>query len=179
MKRTRKVEFIQEYGEKFSSAVVSILADYRGLDVETINELRSSLRKLEGGEFRVVKNSLCRRIVADTELAPLDEHFVGPTSVYFGYDDPVAPAKALVQFAKGNNTFEIKAGFYDGRVLSPEEVVALSRMPSKPEMQAMLLGLLSAPPRNFVNLLANVPRGLLNVLHARKQDLEEGAAAEA
>ena len=176
MKRTDKVEFIQNYGEKFTNAVVSILADYRGLDVETMNGLRSELRKLEDGEFRVVKNSLCRRILADTPQEPLNEHFVGPTSVYFGYDDPVAPAKALVAFAKDNDAFEIKAAFYDGRVLSPDEVKALSQMASKPELQAQLLGLLGAPPRNFVNLLANVPRGLLNVLNARKAELEEGAA---
>lgn len=176
MKRTDKVEFIQTYSEKFTNAVVSILADYRGLDVETMNALRSELRKLEGGEFRVVKNSLCRRLLTDTPQEPLNEHFVGPTSVYFGYDDPVAPAKALVAFAKANDTFEIKAGFYDGHVLTPAEVKALSQMASKPELQAMLLGLLSAPPRNFVNLLANVPRGLLNVLHARKQQLEDEAA---
>ena len=176
MKRTNKVEFIKSYSEKFTNSVVSILADYRGLDVETMNALRSELRKLEGGEFRVVKNSLCRRILADTPQEPLNEHFVGPTSVYFGYDDPVAPAKALVAFAKANDAFEIKAGFYDGHVLTPDEVKALSQMASKPELQAMLLGLLSAPPRNFVNLLANVPRGLINVLTARKQQLEEEAA---
>jgi large subunit ribosomal protein L10 len=177
MKRTVKIDFIKDYGDKFSNAVVSILADYRGLNVEAMNGLRSDLRKLEGGEFRVVKNSLCRRILDGTEKEALNEHLYGPTSIYFGYDDPVAPAKALVDFAKKNDSFEIKAAYYDGRLLLPDEVKALSQMASKPELQAMLLGLLSAPPRNFVNLLANVPRGLLNVLHARKQQLEEGAEA--
>ena len=176
MKRTDKIDFIKEYGEKFSYAVVSILAVYRGLDVETMNGLRSELRKLEGGEFRVVKNSLCRRILDGTDQEPLNEHLYGPTSVYFGYDDPVAPAKALVDFAKKNDAFELKAAYYDGRLLLPDDIKALSQMPSKAELQAMLLGLLSAPPRNFVNLLANVPRGLVNVLNARKQELEEGAA---
>ena len=177
MKRIDKNEFIEKYGEKFSSAVVSILADYRGLDVEAMNGLRSELRKLEGGEFRVVKNSLCQRIVDGTDLEPLSEHFRGPTSVYFGYDDPVAPAKALTGFAKANEHFEIKAGFFDGRLLSPEDVKALGLMPSKPELQAMLLGLLQAPSRNLVNLLANVPRGLLNVLNGYKQKLEEESEA--
>jgi large subunit ribosomal protein L10 len=177
MKRTDKSDFIEKYSEKFGNAVVSILADYRGLDVEAMNGLRSDLRKLENGEFRVVKNSLCRRILDGTDKAPLNEHLYGPTSIYFGYDDPVAPAKALVDFAKKNDAFELKAAYYDGRLLLPAEIAALSQMASKPELQAMLLGLLSAPPRNFVNLLANVPRGLLNVLHARKQQLEEGAEA--
>jgi len=177
MKYTDKVKFIEDYSDKFTRAVVAVLADYRGLTVDEINELRSALRKLPDGEFRVVKNSLCRRLLADTDMEDLAEHFIGPTSVYFGYDDPVEATKKLIEFAKGNNTFEIKAGFYDGRVLSAADVETLSKMPSKLELQSMLLSVLSAPPRNLVNLLANVPRGLLNVLNAQKAKLEEQASA--
>jgi len=177
MKYTDKVKFIEDYSDKFSRAVVAILADYRGLTVDEINELRSNLRKLPGGEFRVVKNSLCRRLLADTDKAELAEHFFGPTSVYFGYDDPVEATKKLIDFAKAQKAFEIKAGFYDGRVLTAEDVETLSKMPSKAELQSMLLSVLLAPPRDLVNLLANVPRGLLNVLNAQKAKLEEQASA--
>ena len=177
MKYTDKVKFIEDYSDKFTRSVVAILGDYRGLSVDEINGLRSELRKLPDGEFRVVKNSLCRRLLADTDMADLAEHFVGPISVYFGYEDPVEATKKLVDFSKGKNTFEIKAGFYDGRILTPADVEILSKMPSKTELQSMLLSVLSAPPRNLVNLLANVPRGLLNVLNAQKEKLEEQASA--
>ena len=177
MKHSDKIKFIEDYSDKFSRSVVAILADYRGLSVDAINGLRSDLRTLPGGEFRVVKNSLCRRLLADTDKAELADQFVGPISVYFGYEDPVEATKKLVAFSKGKNTFEIKAGFYDGRVLTPAEVETLSKMPSKVELQSMLLSVLSAPPRNLVNLLANVPRGLLNVLNAQKEKLEEQASA--
>ena len=175
MKRTSKVQFIEEYSDKFSRALVTILADYRGLKVEEINALRSELRKLPGGEFRVVKNSLCRRLLAGTDKADLADHFVGPVSVYFGYEDPVTPTKKLMEFAKTNKHFEVTAGYYDGRVLSADDVKALSTMPTKPELQSMLLSVLAGPPRNLVNLLANVPRGLLNVLNAHKANLEDAA----
>jgi len=177
MKRIDKIQFIEDYTEKFANAVLTVLADYRGLDVDTINGMRSELRKIPNGEFRVVKNSLCRRLLADTEKADLAEHFVGPTSVYFSYEDPVAPTKKLVEFQKAHAAFEIKAAFFDGEVLTPDQVDTLSKMPSKQELQAMLLSVLQAPPRNFVSLLANVPRGLVNVLNAYKLEKEENDAA--
>ncbi len=177
MKHSDKVAFIEEYTEKFENAVVAILADYRGLDVDSINGLRRELREHENGEFRVVKNSLCRRILNAQDKDDLAQHFYGPTSVYFGYDDPVGPTKTLVTFAKENKAFDIKAGYYEGEVLDPKQVKILSDMPSKETLQAMLLGVLQAPSRNMVSLLANVPRGLLNVLNAHKEKLENGEAA--
>ena len=177
MKRSDKEQFIADYGDKFSRAVVALLADFRGLTVEDANTLRSQLRKLPDGEYRVVKNSLCRRLLADTDKAELAEHFYGPTSVYFGYEDPVAPTKILSEFARTNKKgFELKAAFFDGKVLTPEQIKVLSEMPSKEQLQAMLLGLLQTPSRNMVTLLANVPRGLLNVLTAYKDKKEEAAA---
>ena len=176
MKHSDKVTFIEEYTEKFENAVVAILADYRGLDVDTINGLRRELQSYENGEFRVVKNSLCRRILAAQDKDELAQHFYGPTSVYFGYDDPVGPTKTLVSFAKDNKAFEIKAAYFEGQVLDPKQVKTLSEMPSKEVLQAMLLGVLQAPARNMVSLLANVPRGLLNVLNAHKEKLDGEAA---
>ena len=173
MKRTDKAEFIESYKDKFSRAVIAVLADYRGLDVDTLNGLRRKLELHADGEFHVVKNSLCRRAIAGTEKEVLDGHFQGPTSVYLNYEDPVGPAKTLVDFAKENKQFDLKAGFYDGQLLDKAQIKALSQMPSKETLQAMLIGLLQTPSRNLVNLLSNVPRGLLNVLNAHKAKLEE------
>jgi large subunit ribosomal protein L10 len=176
MKRSVKVTFIEDYTDKFDRAVLAILADYRGLDVETINTLRKELRTHAVGEFHVVKNSLCRRLLQDTDKAGLIEYFKGPTSVYFSYDDPIAPTKTLVKFAKDNKAFALRAGYFAGNILDEARIKQLSEMPSKEVLRAQLLGLLQAPSRNLVSLLANVPRGLLNVLNAHKAKLEEDAA---
>ena len=173
MKRTDKAEFIDTYKDKLGRAVIAVLADYRGLDVDTMNGLRRKLELHADGEFHVVKNSLCRRAIAGTEKEALDEHFQGPTSLYLNYDDPVGPSKTLIEFAKENKAFELKAGFYDGQLLDPAQIKALSEMPSKETLQAMFVGLLQTPSRNLVSLLSNVPRGLLNVLNAQKAKLEE------
>lgn len=177
MKRTDKAEFIESYKDKFSRAVLAILADYRGLDVQTLNGLRRKLEEHQAGEFHVVKNSLCRRALAGTDKEVLNDHFTGPISVYLNYEDPIGPAKTLIDFAKDNGDFELKAGFFDGALLDPDEIKALSQMPNKETLQAMFLGLLQAPSRNLVSLLSNVPRGLLNVLSAHKANLEESDAA--
>jgi large subunit ribosomal protein L10 len=177
MKRSDKEQFIADYSDKFSRAVVAVLADFRGVTVDEANRLRSELRKVPNGEYRVVKNSLCRRILADTDKAELAEHFNGPTAVYFGYEDPVAPTKVLTDFAKSNKkAFELKAAYFDGKVLTPAQIKVLSDMPSKEQLQSMLLGLLQQPATQMVSLLANVPRGLLNVLTAYKDKKEEAAA---
>ncbi len=176
MKRSDKVAFIEEYTDKFDRAVMAILADYRGLDVDTLNTLRMDLRTHEGSEFHVVKNSLCRRLLEGTDKAGLIEHFQGPTSVFFAFDDPVAPVKTLVKFAKENKQFALRVGYYEGDLLDEARIKQLSELPSKDLLQAQLLGLLQAPSRNLVSLLANVPRGLLNVLNAYKEKLEEDAA---
>ncbi|MCK6530980.1 50S ribosomal protein L10 [Myxococcota bacterium] len=180
MNRTDKDAFLAEYGEKFGRASIAILAEYSGLKVEALNGFRRLLDKTGGdAEFHIVKNTLCRRIVANTAMAGLESHFRGPTAVLFGYEDPVAPAKTILDFQKEAKSLGIKAAYFDGQVVNAEGVKAISQLPSKEALRGQLLGLLSAPARNMVSVLAQVPRQMLNVLDARRRQMEEGTEAAA
>ena len=175
MKRTQKTEFIDTFTEKLSRAKLAVVADYRGLTVNTLVDFRKKLTTLPDTEFTVIKNTLFKRAVDGTDFADLGEHMTGTNAVLLGYDDIVTSAKALRDFGKDHpNHLVVKGGAMDGKALSPEQVKALSDLPSKEILQAMLLGVLQAPARNLVSLLANVNRQIVNVLSAYRDKLEEG-----
>ncbi len=169
--RQGKEALVAEFAEKLKVAKAAFLADYRGLDVEQANALRRKLQDV-GVEYRVVKNTLLRLAAKDTDSACLDEFFSGPTSITLANDDPVAPAKALVEFAKTNKVFELKAGMLDGKLLAVEEIKALADLPSREQLLAKMLGSMSAPASNFVGVLAAVPRTFVQVLSAIKDQKE-------
>ena len=177
MNRLEKQAFINEIARKFQESELLVLADYTGMDVETMNAFRRKLDAEDSVEFRVVKNTLCTRAVQGTEKEPLAEHFVGPTAVLFGYSDPVAPAKLLQEFLKENaKALKIKGGFYAGKPISEADIVALSKLPSREELLAQLLGTLQAPMAQFLSVLAGVPRKFIGTLAAYQKELEEKAA---
>lgn len=133
---------------KLRKSVTTVVADYRGLNVTQITELRKQLREA-GIEMTVLKNSLLRRATAATELTALDEVLVGPTVVVFGGEDAVAPAKILNDFAKKNVALELKGGVVEGKVVSVDQIKALAELPSRDGLLSMLLSVLQAPVRNF------------------------------
>ena len=167
MNKQTKEALVAEFAEKLKLAKAAFLADYRGLNVEQANDLRRKLQAV-GVEYRVVKNTLLRLAAKDTAVACLDEHLVGPTAIALVTEDPVAPAKALIEFAKQNNVFELKAGMLDGKLLAIDEIKALAELPSREELLAKMLGSMSAPATNFVGVLAAVPRSFVQVLAAIK-----------
>jgi len=167
LNKQSKEALIAEFSVKLKEAKAAFLADYRGLDVDQANDLRNKLREA-GVEYRVVKNTLLRLASKDTESACLDEYLSGPTSIALVNDDPVAPAKALVEFAKKNEAFELKAGMLDGKLLAIADIKALAELPSREELLAKMLGSMSAPASNFVGVLAAVPRTFVQVLSAIK-----------
>lgn len=171
MNRQSKEEIVAEFAEKLKASKAAYLADYRGLNVEQATALRCKLHEA-GVEYRVVKNTLLRLAAKDTPAACLDEQLTGPTAIAFANEDPVAPAKALVEFAKAHKTFELKAGVLDGKLLSAEDIKALSDLPSREELLAKMLGSMSAPATNFVGVLAAMPRSLVQVLGAIKDQKE-------
>ncbi len=174
MERSQKAQFIQEFSDKLSRAKLAIVTDYKGVDVNTLVEFRKGLTKTSGTDFRVVKNTLALRALEGTEFAGLSEHLVGTNAVLLGYEDVVESAKAIAEFAKANKDFiALKGGSMEGKPLTAEQIKALAELPTKEVMQAMLLGVLNAPARNFVSLLANVNRQIVNVLSAYKDKLEE------
>ncbi|PLX72722.1 MAG: 50S ribosomal protein L10 [Desulfuromonas sp.] len=167
MNRQTKEARVAEFAQKLKETKAAFLADYRGLNVEQATDLRRKLHDV-GIEYRVVKNTLLRLAARDTHAACLDEQLTGPTAVALVKDDPVAPAKALVEFAKANKAFELKAGVLEGKLLSVADITALSDLPSREELLAKMLGSLSAHATNFVGVLAAVPRSLVQVLSAIK-----------
>lgn len=171
MNKQSKEALVAEFAQKLKEAKAAFLADYRGLDVDQANDLRNKLREV-GVEYRVVKNTLLRLAAKDTDAACFDEFLIGPTAIALVTDDPVAPAKALVEFAKKNDIFELKAGMLDGKLIDVSAIKALSDLPSREQLLAKMLGSMSAPATNFVGVLAAVPRSFVQVLAAIKDQKE-------
>jgi large subunit ribosomal protein L10 len=167
LNKQSKEALVAEFAEKLKGVKAAFLADYRGLDVEQANVLRRKLQDI-GVEYRVVKNTLLRLAAKDTDAACFDEYLNGPTAIALATEDPVAPAKALVDFAKQNKDFELKAGMLDGKLLALDDIEALAALPSREELLAMMLRSMSAPATNFVGVLAAVPRSFVQVLAAIK-----------
>ena len=171
MRLDAKQQITENLHDRFARSAIIVVTNYLGLDVAAMNDLRRRLRA-EAIEYQVVKNTLLVRAAADTEADLIKEYFKGPSAVAISYDDPVAPAKVLTQFAKENNKLEIKVGVLNGKVLDFNAVKELATLPSKEVMLAQFLAVLNAVPTSFVRVLAEVPRSLLNVLTAIKDQKE-------
>lgn len=165
MDRARKEQEVSSLKSTFDSAVVTLLAEYKGLTVTQLSDLRRSLR--EGSStLKVVKNTLSKKAIEGTPLDVLDPYFVGPIALITSSEDPVSPAKALVKYAETSECLSIKAGFLDGKLLDEKAVINLSKLPGREELLSKLVGSMSAPAQNLVNVLAAVPRQLATVLSA-------------
>ena len=173
MRIEAKQQIAEDLHARFAKSAVIVLTDYKGLDVAAMNDLRRKLREANI-EYQVVKNTLLVRAAEDTQVAAIKDHFTGPSAVALSYDDPVAPAKVLTQFAKDNDKLEIKAGVLNGKVLDVQAIKALAMLPSREVLLAQFLSTLNAVPTSFVRVMAEIPRSLLNVLTAIK-DLKEAA----
>lgn len=171
MKLDKKKEIVDELKQRLARAQVAILTDYKGLNVAAINDLRRKLRE-ENIEFQVVKNTLLLRAAEGTDTALMKDQFTGPSAIALSYEDPVAPAKVLTQFAKDNKALEIKAGVMSGKFLDFTDLKALAELPSREVLLGQLVGVLNNVPTSFVRVLAEVPRQMLNVLNAIKDQKE-------
>jgi large subunit ribosomal protein L10 len=171
MNLEEKKRIAQNLNERFSKAAVIIVTDYKGLDVTAINDLRRKLRQ-EEVEFQVAKNSLLIRASEETDVALIKDAFKGPNAVAMSYGDPVAPAKILSDFAKENKVFEIKVGVMDGKILNANRIKALSALPSREVLLGIFVSTLNSVPAGFVRTLAEIPRQLLNVVQAVKDQKE-------
>ena len=159
-----KKAIVAEVSAQVANAQAIIMAEYRGMEVGQMTQLRTKARAA-GIYFRVIKNSLVRRAVADTPYAGLAEHMVGPLA-YGISSDPVAAAKVLHEFSKDNEKFVIKLGAMGESVMSREEVTALASLPSRDELLSKLLGTMQAPVAKFVQTLNEVPTKFVRGLAA-------------
>jgi large subunit ribosomal protein L10 len=159
-----KKAVVAEVSAEVAKAQGIFVAEYRGLGVGSMTELRAKARK-SGVYLRVLKNTLARRAVAGTPFEKLAEQMVGPL-VYGISSDPVATAKVLNEFAKANEKLVIKAGAMPNAVITAKEVKALASMPSREQLIAQLLGTMQAPVAQFVRTLNEVPSRFVRTLVA-------------
>ena len=139
-----KQAVIDEITDKLTNAQSVVVAEYRGLTVDEVTELRRALRA-ENVELKVYKNKLALRATEACGKQELDEFLTGPNAIAFGHDDAVAPARVLAKFAKDHEALVIKTAIVEGKLLSKEEVMELSKLPNKEGMLSMLLACLKAP----------------------------------
>ncbi len=179
--RPDKVAVVDEVRTKFDDADGVVLTEYRGLDVPAIAELRKALREA-GGEYKIYKNTLVRLAARDVGLE-IDDLLVGPTAIAFvapradgSPGDAAAVAKALKDFAKGNDALVIKGGVFDDKLLSTEDLEALAELPSRDVLLAQLAGAFQAPMAKMAGLLAAVPRDFAYGLQAL---IEKGGGGDA
>ena len=171
MKLDKKKAVIDSLHEKLAKSAIVISTDYKGMDVAAVTRLRAELTKA-GVDFQVAKNTLLRRASAETDAALIADSFKGPTAIAISTDDPVAPAKILVKFAEENDKLEIKAAVMEGKTLDLEDIKALSELPSREVLLAQVLSAMNAVPTGLVRVLAEVPKQMLNVLVAVKDQKE-------
>jgi len=165
-----KKAVVAEVSAQVAGAQSIVVAEYRGLEVGDITVLRAQARK-SGVYLRVLKNTLARRAIAGTPFEGLSDKLVGPL-IYGISADPVAAAKTLNEFAKGNDKLVIKAGAMPNHVMDVNGVKALATLPSRDELLSKLLGTMQAPIAQFVRTLNEVPtkfvRGLAAVRDAKQ-----------
>lgn len=169
-----KQAVVAEIGAQVAQAQAIVVAEYRGLGVAAMTDLRKKARG-SGVYLRVLKNTLARRAVAETPFAELSDKMVGPLA-YGICSDPVKVAKVLHEFAKGNDKFVIKAGALANLVMSAKDVANLASMPSREELLAKLLGTMQAPIATFVRTLNEVPGRFVRTLAAVRDQKEKQAA---
>ena len=159
-----KQAVVEEVSGVLSASQAAVVAEYRGLTVSEMTDLRRRAR--DAGVFlRVVKNTLARRAVKDSEFECLEQHFAGPLALAAS-EDPVAVAKVLSNFAQDNERLAIRAGAMSGALLSVPEIQALAKLPGREELLATLVATLQAPVQKFVRTLNEVPAKFVRTLAA-------------
>lgn len=174
MNRSEKQVVVDAMAERLGRAKACVLTNFAGLKVEQMTDLRQKLKE-NNLEYVVVKNTLLKRAGEGSSAAILADQLTGPNGLAIAYDDPVALAKILVDFAKTNPKLELRSGVLEGKLISATQVTDLAKMPSREQLLAMLLGAMNGVPRNLVSVLAAVPRSLLYALNAIKDQKSEAA----
>ena len=139
-----KKTVVYEIENKFKNSGSTVVAEYRGLSVAEVTELRRALRA-EGVELKIYKNKLVKRATEATGNESLDEYLTGPNALAFGHEDAVAPARVLAKFAKTHKNLVIKAGIVEGKLVGTDEIKELSKLPDRKGMYSMLLACLKDP----------------------------------
>ena len=165
MSTDEKRESVANLSRKMSQAKSIFLADFTGVDVESVTRLRRSLRGASV-EYEVVKNRLAKLAVEDAGLEGLGDFLRGPTAMAFAQDDPLVPAKILQQFIDDGGRLAIKSGYLDGQVLTADRVEELSKLPSREELLGRVVNSVQSPIYGFGSILSGLLRSTIGVLSA-------------
>ena len=170
----QKQAVVSEVAAQLAKAQAVIVAEYRGLDVARVTQLRAKARQ-SGLYLRVLKNTLARRAVKGTPFESLSDQMVGPL-MYGIASDPVAGAKVIAEFSKENELFVIKGGAMANTKMSDKDVKALALLPSREELLARLMGTMQAPVAKLARTLNEVPGKFVRTLAAYRDQKEKAAA---
>lgn len=168
-----KKEIVSEMAGVAANAQLAIAADYRGLKVEEVNALRREARGA-GVYLRVVKNTLMQRAVEGTPFACMRDELKEPLMFAFAKDDPSIMARVLNDFAKNHEKLVIKVVALNGRLLRPEDAEAISKLPSRPQALALLMGVMKAPVEKLVRTLAAPTGKLVRTIAAIRAQKDKG-----
>lgn len=167
--KQQKEQIVKELAENLSEAKSVVFADFQGLKMPEIDELRSKCIE-EGIGYTVAKKTLLNIALEKAGIKEVDaKEIEGSIATAFGFEDEVAPAKVLADFAKAHEALEIKGGILENDLAPAEEIIKLSKLPSKTELYAKVVGSINAPVSGFVNVLAGNIRGLVYALNAIKE----------
>ena len=150
-----KKEEVSKLAEQMKNAKLILLTDYRGINVSDATALRSEIRNV-GAEYKVIKNNITRRALAECGIEGLEEQLEGPTAVIMTSEDYLEPTKVIYNFTKNNDYYKIKGGVIDGKVMTAEEIITLAKLPSRQELLSMLAGGLLANISKFAVALDQV-----------------------
>ncbi|MBI1388739.1 MAG: 50S ribosomal protein L10 [bacterium] len=175
MKKAEKIQLSENYGEMVEQASSILLFDYRGLTVEQVSDLRGKLRQA-GGNMRVVRNRMLKRAIETKAYSePMSEFLKGPTAVVFSGEDPVGPAKALVEFAKSHEIVKIKCGSVYDAYLAANQVEVLANTPPLEQLHSKILGGIKAPATNLLGLIKGAHNKIHGLIKAYADKLEQAA----
>lgn len=164
--KERKKEIIKDLSGRFSKAKDIMFLGFQGLTVKESSELRKRLRG-ENVDFKVAKKTLIKRGLKDAKIENADNlNLEGPVGVAVGYDDKISLAKLAYEYFKINNKLQILGGFISSEYMNADEVKALALLPTKEQLRAQLVGVISSPISGFVNVLEGNIKGLINTLKA-------------
>ena len=169
-----KQQIVSEVNQAASSALSAVLADYRGVSVEDMTALRKNARE-NNVYLRVVRNTLLKRAVADTEFECIQEVLVGPTVLALSQEDPGAAARVLKDFAKENDDFEIKALSVGGQLMDASQIDVLAKLPTLDQARSMLMSVMLAPVTKLARTINEVPSKVTRAVAAVRDQKQDAA----
>ena len=165
MNKEAKKNYVEEMKKNFSSYESVMIAQYQGLNVKELDELRKELRD-KGILFKITKNRITKIAIKDTPVKELEKFFTGPTAAALS-SDPISTAKILTKFAKSHDKLKIVAGFMEGKVLDQKEVAIIATLPSLEEARAKIVGILATPAQKLVSILLAPGSKIANLARAK------------